>query len=482
LVFRESFIEKIDSLATIFRQSNTAGPIEIPGGFMNLLRVPPLLLACAFVVLVSWNAYAQAPMNGPALDQTAREMVVRRLAELLDHQYALADTGRHVSAALLARLERGEYESHPDGPTFVAQLSRDVVEITGDKHLQVFYSAEPQAWVLDPDESPEDRGRRIEEERRAGRHDNFGFPEVQILAGNVGYLRVSRLPAPEISGRALAAAMAFLSNSDALIIDLRATGGGHYHAVALLQSYLLGPEPVHLTTIRHRRDEREEQLWTLPYVPGPRLLTQPVYVLTSSRTFSAPEYIAYDLQTLGRAKVVGERTAGGALPGRTFRIDPHFAVWISTGVPISPVTGGNWEGTGVGPDLAVPAGRALLRAHSEAVRRIAASASDSSETGRLTWLADRLDAQVEPRRVDRSMLRRYAGQYGPHAITYEEGELYYYHDGEARFRLIPLAADLFQLDGVDTYRIRFELDERDRVRRLVGLPLSGAPDSYPRTR
>jgi retinol-binding protein 3 len=360
-----------------------------PHRFVCLLLAGSVCLSVAPPEAGAQDAHPP-PSSRPA------EQVVERLAEVFRAEYAITDAGNRVSDTLLARVKRGEYDAPTDGPSLVAALTRHLIELTGDKHLQVFHSAVPQAWIVDPDESREDRMRRQEAERRAGRHDNFGVPEVTILPGNVGYLRLTRLPPPEISGETIMAAMAFLANVDALILDLRATGGGHYGTTALLQSYLLGPEPVHLTTIHHRQNNRQEQLWRLSHVPGARLLTQPVYVLTSSRTFSAPEHIAYELQTLGRGTVVGEQIGGGALPGRTFVIDPHFAVWISTGLPISPVTGSNWEGTGVAPDIAVPAELALARAHGEAIRRIAPSIADAHERRRLVWIAERVEARRNP--------------------------------------------------------------------------------------
>jgi C-terminal processing protease CtpA/Prc len=107
-------------------------------------------------------------------------------------------------------------------------------------------------------------------------------------------------------------------------------------------------------------------------VPGKRFGgTKPVYVLTSPRTFSGAEELAYDLQQLGRAVVVGERTGGGAHPRRGFRVHPHLEATIPTGRAINPVSGTNWELVGVTPDLEVPADEALVHAHREALRKLA---------------------------------------------------------------------------------------------------------------
>jgi len=98
-------------------------------------------------------------------------------------------------------------------------------------------------------------------------------------------------------------------------------------------------------------------------VPGRRFgSTKPVYVLTSKRTFSAAENFAYDLQALKRVVVVGEPSGGGAHPNEVKKLTPHFAMSIAIGRSINPITNADWEGSGVIPDVPVPADRALEKA------------------------------------------------------------------------------------------------------------------------
>jgi C-terminal processing protease CtpA/Prc len=106
-----------------------------------------------------------------------------------------------------------------------------------------------------------------------------------------------------------------------------------------------------------------QSFWTRPEGPGPRLPDTPLFVLCSARTFSAGEEFAYDLQALRRATIVGETSRGGANPGRVHRLDEHFAAFIPDARAINPVTGDNWEGRGVRPDVACAADQALGRAH-----------------------------------------------------------------------------------------------------------------------
>src|SRR4029079_14564144 len=168
----------------------------------------------------------------------------------------------------------------------------------------------------------------------------------------------------QFGAETVVAAMNFVANTDALIVDLRRNGGGDPSMVSLISSYLFGSEPVHLNDLYFRPDDSTRQWWTLQYVPGKRYGDKkPVYVLTSNRTFSAAEEFTYNLKNLKRATIVGETTGGGAHPGGMRRIGEHFGMFIPTGRAINPISKTNWEGTGVKPDVDVPADQALKVAH-----------------------------------------------------------------------------------------------------------------------
>ena len=121
----------------------------------------------------------------------------------------------------------------------------------------------------------------------------------------------------------------------------------------------------------------------MPFAPGRRFgPDKPVFVLTSGTTFSGGEELAYDLQQLGRATVVGERTRGGAHPVQGFRIRPHLQATIPIARSASPVTGGNWEGTGVQPDVPVAAGAALDTAYQRALSHVRSLRGDRAPAAR----------------------------------------------------------------------------------------------------
>ena len=108
----------------------------------------------------------------------------------------------------------------------------------------------------------------------------------------------------------------------------------------------------------------------MPYVPGSRYVDKPVYVLTSHDTFSGGEDFCYTLQALGRARLIGETTGGGAHPTRGQPLSPTMSISVPFARSVNPVTGTNWEGTGVVPDVSVAAEEAYDVAYGMALRHV----------------------------------------------------------------------------------------------------------------
>jgi C-terminal processing protease CtpA/Prc len=200
-------------------------------------------------------------------------------------------------------------------------------------------------------------------------HDNCSFSKVEILNHNIGYVKFGAFPDPNLCGPTVVAAMNFVAHTDALIFDLRENHGGDPSMVDFMVSYLFR-EPTHINDLTNRHDNETHQYWTLPWIPGPRFIDQPVYVLTSHETFSGGEEFTFDLKTQKRATIVGETTGGGAHPVRGMPAGDHFTIGVPFGRPINPVTKGDWEGKGVEPDVKVSAADALTTAEKLAAEKL----------------------------------------------------------------------------------------------------------------
>lgn len=321
------------------------------------------VLVAALVALVPTIASSQpTPPGQPdmAVDAATRAEVVERSSAVLERSYIFDDVARRATSVLRAKLGAGDYDRLEGARAFAAAVTRDLQEVTHDKHLRLLYSHDPVRDGPPPDAADD----RADPKRDAFlRTINHGFERAERLDGNIGYLEVrSFMSGPAAAEATIAGAMAFLADTDALIVDVRRNGGGDPATVALLTSYLFDRR-THLNDLYWRERGRTDEFWTRDDVKGRRYgQAKPVYVLTSARTFSGAEEFANNLKALKRATIVGETTGGGAHPGGTQRVGAHFALWVPTGRAINPVTKTNWEGTGVEPDVKVPAGEALEKA------------------------------------------------------------------------------------------------------------------------
>lgn len=294
-----------------------------------------------------------SPMSCPAaapFDAAVRTDVVNQLATALRDRYVFPDVGEQAAARITAALAAGAYDSL-DPASFAARLQADVAAIAHDKHLNIGWQGGPPPPGAGP---PPGSGPPPRAEAGVVRADR--------LAGNIGYIEVVGFPPPQAFKPALDRAMAGLAGSNALIIDVRRNGGGSPEAVAYLVSYLLAADQrVHINDIVGRTPGTTDFTRMSSYSePTPvSFAGVPVYVLTSSRTFSGGEEFAYDVKALGRATLVGELTGGGANPTGGVPLGNGFMAAIPFGRAENPVTGTNWEGHGVDPDVAVPATDAL---------------------------------------------------------------------------------------------------------------------------
>ncbi len=297
------------------------------------------------------------PPRGPdgPISPAQRAATIETLLKILAEKYVFPERANKARSEIRSRMKRGEYDALTTGHALATRLTEHLEASLHDAHMFVGYSAAelPVREAIDKP-SAEELGRWAVTERRV----NGGFERVERLPGNIGYIEVRSFAFTRRGYDAAAAAMAFVADTDALIIDLRRNGGGDPDMVAALCSYLFA-ESVHLNDLYYREGDVTRQYWTLPGVPGRRYVDKPVHVLTSSRTGSGAEEFSYDLQQLKRATIVGEVTWGGANPGDMIRIGDHFEAFIPTGTAINPLTKTNWEGTGVKPDIATTADDAL---------------------------------------------------------------------------------------------------------------------------
>jgi C-terminal processing protease CtpA/Prc len=293
------------------------------------------------------------------MGENHRRAVVTAAIGLIRDKYVFPDKDAAVAEAIGARLAAGRYDGLPDDAALADLVTLDLYELTADRHLRLKLR---DPHLHDATEA-EELAAWKEEERVA----NYGIAAVRRLDGNVGYLDLRGVTSPGVGGPAVAAAMELVAHTGALLIDLRRNTGGDPDGVQMWNSYLFPDSQTHLNDIYDRLTGSTRQFWTLPYVPGPRYLDRPVYVLTGPMTFSGGEEFAYNLKATGRATLVGAVTRGGAHPTTWLPVSAALSVTVPHARSINPVTGTNWEAVGVELEhvVASTATPAALRAEAE---------------------------------------------------------------------------------------------------------------------
>ncbi len=446
-------------------------------------------ISCALMLLIISLTSFPGPSHGQAIqpasiDARTRTAVVEEIGRLLIERYIFLDAAERTRDYLENRLTDGAYDTLDDPVLFAQVLTDDLYQVSQDRHFYVAFDPRQADLVrAQESESEQERERAFQAQQESDRKTNFGFKRVENLTGNIGCLDLRYLSNAEYAGQTAAAAMNFLANADAVIIDIRNAPGGYPNMVQMLCSYFVkGTREgrTHLNTFQRRFDDSIEQFWTWAYVPGPRLYDTDLFILTSQYTGSGAEGLAYHLKNLQRATLVGETTAGAAHPVKAVVIHDDFVMNLPEGRPVNPISGTNWEGVGVEPHVAVPADRAFDTAYLMALEKRLEKVEDAVERFQVAWAMDGLRARLEPVEIGEAALGRYAGTYGERTVWLEDGALHYRRTGPA-FRLIPLKEHLFALEGLDRFRIEFILDESGRAKEMIGHYDNGMTDFSART-
>lgn len=356
-----------------------------------------LAAACGALILLTCHPVAALAQPGPPPDAASVSLsaeqnraVVLSLAQVLRERFAFRDRGAAAAEAIEAMEARGEFRGATTAAELLALMDSRITPVVNDRHFRVRYlGPEIMAGFSEAPPSAEDIAAFHEEVRLRGSE----IPEVRWLDGNVGYVRITRfLDAPPTAEK-MAAAMGMLADTSALIIDVRGAPGGEPAGVAAIIGHLVD----RATPTVHVADPGgapEGRTWYAePRTPA--YVGRPVYVLIDSETGSGAEEFAYDLQAMGRATLVGETTWGGATPGGYRPLAEGFAAFIPMQIVTNTVTGTNWEGVGVLPDVEAPADQALDVAH-----RLALEAVLGEAQGLRRAIAEEGLAGLAPRAAD----------------------------------------------------------------------------------
>lgn len=441
--------------------------------FINLTGVVIAFL----LILFAFGQSLVAGEHSLTLDKKTKAAIIDSVTTALNKVYVFPDKAKEMEKLVRKQLKKGKYADITGLEEFARVLTKDLRSICHDRHLGVRPLPPPR-----PGQQQDFSEKEREKQQLARmRKENFGFQKLEILPGNIGYVDMRNFADAKHAGATAIAAMSFLSNTDAIIFDLRQNGGGSPSMIQLITSYFFD-EPKHLNSFYVRKTDSTNQFWTQAYVIGPRMSQTPLYVLTSNYTFSGAEEFTYNLKNMKRATIIGETTGGGAHPVEFHHFkELGVGMTLPFGRAVNPITGTNWEGTGVEPDIAISADKALTKAKLLALKTLTDKTEDEQEKSRLEWALKGLEVKMNPVLLDETSLKPFTGAYGPRKIWLDGGNLFYQREDRPKYELIPMGNDMFMLDGLDYFRIQFERDQSGAVTKLVGLYDNGQTDSHERT-
>ncbi len=414
-------------------------------------------------------------------DRQAIKAIVDQVAQLVSDNYVFKDSGRKMAEFIRRQFKENAYGQAKTLDEFTKMLTNDLRSIENDAHLGLvdmsrFGSGGARAEEL-----------RKEFDRKRLTFRNYGFQKIDRLPGNIGCIELDELAYVEMDGENFGgesahAALLLISNCSAVIFDLRDNFGGRDEMATMLLSPFFDT-PQHILTDKYRgRPDRD--LWTQTAAFAGKLAKVPLYVLISQHTVSGGEMFAFVLKNQKRAILVGEKTRGAAHKTHLFPLlDYNLNVSIPVGTVIDPVTGTDWEGNGVEPDISVPSGKALDTAYLDALEKALQAKPERWQRIEIEWAIQDVETRLNPVNLNPLDMVPYTGLFGERRITVEEASLFYQREGAGVYELQPMSKDLFRFrDPAMFYvRLKFLRDASGRVITMVLLYDTGQRQECPRT-
>jgi len=402
-------------------------------------------VSMSLLLLCSTSAF---PQN--RVIKSRQAAILQEVREKLERYFAFPEIGITLSETISEKFKNGYFPEEATPAEFLEGLNKILYEISRDSHLKLIYDP---AKAEEMSEGESDTS-AADSEIKSERWRNFGFKELMILDGNIGYMNLSDFCSVTYAGEKAVTAMNYFSDCHSLIIDLRQNGGGSDDMVVFLASYFIDSSQPVVFNISCSTIDSAYYVSMMPsYIPGKKLNHIPVYILTSRATASAAEAFLNIMKNYNEnVVIVGRKTRGAENPVNHLVVCDEYILRIPSWRKIYSSLNTKWEGRGISPDLDVEESKALAIAHLEALEKLSENASDEEELFQYQWALDGVKGLNDPFPIATDVLESYAGSYSGRRIFYENGELFY---GRNKQRLIPVSEDHFLVESVDYFRITF---------------------------
>lgn len=411
---------------------------------MTLIRVALWLIIS--LLCVSTSGLAQRSTDPPLMSQPLTKKLIDSVERALTRFYIFPDKAALMGKQLQTKFKQGRYDTITNPNKLAAQLGQDLQSVYADGHMFVRYDPDfaKELTEIDPNR------RRIEDSLALidAVDENFGLNKVEILDGNIGYVPVYSFTSfTERARPSFVSALRFLSQTRALIIDMRYNGGGSPDMVSQLGSYFFSARTP-FTTIENRVRDSTFVYWADPAKADGLYLSMPVYILTSHSTFSAAEDFSYSMQQAKRALIVGDTTGGGAHPARPFQLGQGFLINLPFAQSINPYSKTNWEGIGVLPNIPTQSGGALEKAQELILTTAMKQTSSDIQKRKLQWAVHELKARQQQFVVAASALAKFSGNYDGLLVYVKNSKLWCKNTGRGNeiTSLNPIMQDWFTLN------------------------------------
>jgi hypothetical protein len=405
---------------------------------MQLIKITHLLFLFAFIMPYAGGAQISKPQP------VKISQLINSITDSLNRHYIFPEKAVAISGYLQSQLKKNAYAGLLGSPEKLAeQIGHDISVAHHDPHMRVKFDPGfiPQQ-ISQP--SPEE----VQHVKNYWKENNYMFKKAEILPGNIGYLPFDLFTDDIAAAKpTITAALKFLINANALIIDLRNNMGGSPQMVSLLESYFF-KEKTHMNDLINRTNMDTTFLYADPAKSDSVYLPMPVYILTAQHTFSGAEDFSYGMQVAKRAIVVGETTGGGAHPQMPFSVGQGFMVFIPFARSINPVTQTDWEGKGVIPDAKATANKAFTKAQEMIFSNRLSAATNQKEKNKYLYYLNALLVNEANQGLSLKKLLPFAGTYGGLVIYADKNKLYCKNDnnGGAVSALQFITNRLFVLD------------------------------------
>ena len=291
------------------------------------------------------------------LRQEEIKVAVVKISDHIKGNYVFEKKGNEIATHLVQELEEGKFKSVKSWSEFAALCTKILQDYSNDGHLYVRHDAKTVRELL---AATNDAGNSAAEDpffhSQEASERNFGFAEVKVIEGNIGYIKLSEINISEKSLPTMFAAIELVAHTKALILDLRGNGGGGSEVGPVLESMFL-PKNVKLLEFKSRGGQ-VTTVETVPWIQQKRY-ANPLFIIINKKTASAAEALTFALQAKKRATVVGQPSAGAANMNSWYVVNDEVYVSVSTGAPTLPGTETSWERKGVQPDHAVAEGNEI---------------------------------------------------------------------------------------------------------------------------